>query len=85
VSVDRYTLETRFPGVYAIGDVVAIPLTLGKPLPKAGVFAHGEAEIVAKNITHKITGTGTPQRFNGYGECFIESGDGRAGFGGGNF
>lgn len=29
-------METRFPGVYAIGDVVAIPLTLGKPLPKAG-------------------------------------------------
>jgi sulfide:quinone oxidoreductase len=85
VSVDRYTLETRFPCVYAIGDVVAIPLTLGKPLPKAGVFAHGEAEIVAKNITHAITGKGTPQRFNGYGECFIEIGAGKAGMGGGNF
>jgi len=47
VAVDRYTLETRFPGVYAIGDVVTIPLTLGKPLPKAGVFAHGEGEVVA--------------------------------------
>jgi len=85
VSVDRHTLETRFPGVYAIGDVVAIPLTLGKPLPKAGVFAHAEAEIVAKNIAHAITGQGTPQRFSGYGECFIETGDGKAGWGGGNF
>ena len=85
VSVDRHTLETRFPGVYAIGDVVAIPLTLGKPLPKAGVFAHAEAEIVAKNIARTITGQGTPQRFNGYGECFIEVGDGKAGWGGGNF
>jgi NADH dehydrogenase FAD-containing subunit len=46
------------PFVYAIGDVVAIPLTLDKPLPKAGVFAHGEAEIVAKNIAHGITGRG---------------------------
>jgi sulfide:quinone oxidoreductase len=36
MSVDRHTLETRFPGVYAIGDVVAIPLMLGKPLPKGG-------------------------------------------------
>lgn len=85
VSVDRHTLETRFPGVYAIGDVVAIPLMLGKPLPKAGVFAHAEAEIVAKNIARTITGQGTPQRFEGYGECFIEIGDGKAGWGGGNF
>ncbi len=43
IPVDRHTLETRFPGVYAIGDVVSIPLALGKPLPKAGVFAHGQA------------------------------------------
>ena len=85
VSVDRHTLETRFPCVYAIGDVVAIPLSLGKPLPKAGVFAHGEAEVVAKNITHAIAGKGTLQRFNGHGECFIEVGGGKAGMGGGNF
>ena len=85
VSVDRHTLETRFPGVYAIGDVVAIPLTLGKPLPKAGVFAHGEAEIVAKNIAHRIAGESATERFNGYGACFIETGDGKAGFGGGDF
>lgn len=85
VSVDRHTLETRFPGVYAIGDVVAIPLALGKPLPKAGVFAHGQAEVVARNIAHAIAGEQTAERFNGSGECFIEIGDGKAGWGGGNF
>lgn len=85
VSVDRHTLETRSPRVYAIGDVVAIPLKLGKPLPKAGVFAHGEAEIVAKNIAHVITGAGATEHFDGQGDCFIEIGDGKAGFGGGNF
>jgi sulfide:quinone oxidoreductase len=85
VSVDRHTLETRFPGVYAIGDVVSIPLALGKPLPKAGVFAHGQAEVVARNIAHAITGKGAPQRFTGHGECFIEIGDGKAGMGAGNF
>jgi len=85
VSVDRHSLETRFPRVYAIGDVVAIPLKLGKPLPRAGVFAHGEAEIVANNIAHAITGAGATARFDGQGECFIEIGDGKAGFGGGNF
>ncbi len=85
VSVDRQTLETPFPGVYAIGDVTGIPLAVGKPLPKAGVFAHGEAEIVANNLVHAITGKGKPLQFDGHGECFIETGDGKAGFGSGNF
>ncbi len=85
ISVDRHSLETRFPGVYAIGDVVSIPLALGKPLPKAGVFAHGQAEVVAKNIAAAINGTGKAERFDGHGNCFIEIGDGKAGFGGGDF
>jgi sulfide:quinone oxidoreductase len=85
VAVDRHTLATRVHGVYAIGDVVAIPLSLGKPLPKAGVFAHGEAQVVARNIAHAIAGEPATERFPGDGACFIEIGDGRAGYGGGNF
>lgn len=85
VPVNRQTLETEFPGVYAIGDVAGIPLVTGRPLPKAGVFAHGEAEVVANNIVHAITGAGAPRSFEGHGACFIEIGDGRAGFGSGNF
>lgn len=85
IPVDRGTLETRFPGVYAVGDVTGIPLSMGKPLPKAGVFAHGEAEVVANNITHALTGKGKPAVFNGHGECFSETGDGKAGFGSGDF
>ena len=85
IPVNRDTLETKFPGVYAIGDVTGIPLTIGKPLPKAGVLAHGEAEVVADNIVHAITGKGRPRRFLGGGACFIETGHGRAGFGSGNF
>ncbi len=85
IPVDRHTLETRFERVHAIGDVVSIPLKLGKPLPKAGVFAHGEAEVVARNIARSITGKGKPAAFDGHGECFIETGDGKAGFGRGNF
>ena len=85
VPVDRPTLATKFPGVYAIGDVAGIPLGIGKPLPKAGVFAHGEAEVVAHNIVHAITGAGKPQSYLGHGECFVEIGGGRAGFGSGNF
>ncbi|MBI4512273.1 MAG: NAD(P)/FAD-dependent oxidoreductase [Deltaproteobacteria bacterium] len=85
VPVDRHSMETKFERVYALGDVVAIPLKLGKPLPKAGVFAHGEAEVVAENIARAVTGKGKVAAFDGHGECFIETGEGKAGFGSGNF
>lgn len=85
ISVDRHTLETPFADVYAVGDVVSIPLALGKPLPKAGVFAHAEAEVVAENIAASILGTPSTARFNGHGQCFLEVGEGRAGLGSGNF
>jgi len=85
IPVQRDSLETKFPGVYAIGDVTGIPLSMGRPLPKAGVFAHHQAEVVADNIVHAITGKGAVRRFQGDGACFIETGHGRAGFGSGNF
>ncbi|HEY7727136.1 MAG TPA: FAD/NAD(P)-binding oxidoreductase [Candidatus Eisenbacteria bacterium] len=85
MQVDRHTLATPYEHVFAIGDVVSIPLTMGKPLPKAGVFAHAQAIVVAKNIAREITGRGVAASFGGHGECFVEAGDGRAGFGKGNF
>jgi sulfide:quinone oxidoreductase len=85
IPVDRHTLATKLPGVYAVGDITVIPLKMGRPLPKAGVFAHGQAEVVAHNITRQWTGKGEPRRFEGEGMCFIEAGDGRAGMGRGNF
>lgn len=85
IPVDRHTLKTRFPGVYAIGDVTSIPLAIGKPLPKAGTFAHGQAQLVAHNIACAVTGRGSPRRFDGHGACFLETGGGRAGYGSGDF
>lgn len=85
IAVDRQTLATAFPGVFAIGDVVSIPLKLGKPLPKAGVFAHGQAEVVAANIAAAIAGEPATRRYDGHGGCFIETGGGKAGFGDGDF
>jgi sulfide:quinone oxidoreductase len=78
-------MATRFPNVYALGDVVTIPLALGKPLPKAGVFAHREAVVVAKNISASLRGKAPTERYDGHSECFIEIGDGKAGFGAGDF
>jgi len=85
VSVDRETLATSFEGVYAIGDVTGIPLANGLPLPKAGVFAHGEAEVVARNIAAEINDGETRWAFGGEGSCFLETGYGKAAYVTGNF
>ncbi|MHB2033869.1 MAG: NAD(P)/FAD-dependent oxidoreductase, partial [Gemmatimonadaceae bacterium] len=85
IPVDRHSFETAFPGVFAIGDVTTVPLVMGKPLPKAGVFAHEQAEVVAANIVHAWTGRGARKEFDGHGQCFLEIGDGRAGIGAGDF
>jgi sulfide:quinone oxidoreductase len=85
VRVDPRSMETSFPNVFAIGDMTGIPLRLGKPLPKAGVFAHRQGEAVAKTVAHRLGGRATPENFDGQGECFIEMGGGVAGFARGNF
>ena len=85
VHVDPRTLETAYPGVFAIGDVVTIKLPNGKALPKAGVFAHAEAKAVARRIAASAEGETPEAEFGGKGYCWIELGDGRAGFAGGDF
>lgn len=85
VAVDRHTLKTRFPGVYAVGDCVGIALANGKALPKAGVFAHGQAQAAARNIVEELEGRDPAHRFDGHGQCFVEMGGWIAGRGAGNF
>lgn len=85
VPVNRTTFETAVPAVFAIGDVTTVPLSVGKPLPKAGAFAHAQAEVVSANIANAWTGRGARRAFDGHGQCFVETGDGRAGYGSGNF
>lgn len=85
VPVDAGTLATKIPGVFVIGDLAAIKLASGMMLPKAGVFAHAEATVVAHNIAVEINRTGSPRRFDGHGYCWVETGDGKAAFGSGDF
>ncbi len=85
VPVDKRTLQTSHDRVFAIGDVTAIKLPVGLMLPKAGVFAHAQAEAVAHNIATEITGRGAPESFDGVGYCFVEMGDGVAAYAKGNF
>lgn len=84
IPVDARTLRTRFDGVYAIGDVTTIMLANGKPLPKAGVFAHAEARAVASEIAAAF-GRGAVAPFDGKGYCWVELGGGRAAFAEGDF
>jgi sulfide:quinone oxidoreductase len=85
VHVDPRTLQTDLEDVYAIGDVATVKLPNGKALPKAGVFAHAEAKTVARRIAQTVVGRAPDAVFDGKGYCWIELGDGRAGFAGGNF
>jgi sulfide:quinone oxidoreductase len=78
VEVDRRTLETRFPGVYAIGDVVQISMANGKPLPKAGVFAEAMGIVVAERIAAQFAGEEPTAQFTGEGGCYLEVGEGKA-------
>jgi sulfide:quinone oxidoreductase len=85
IPVNPQTLETKYPGVFAVGDITGIKLANGKALPKAGVFAHFEAEVVADRIADEIQGKSPAKVFKGGGSCFLEVGNGRAGFAFGNF
>lgn len=85
LPVDGMTLKTKYDNVFAIGDVAAISLVSGKPLPRAGVFAHLEAEIVVANIVAEIKGLPTDKVFDGHAFCFLELGYGKAGLASGNF
>jgi len=78
VSVNARTLETQFPGVYGIGDVVQIGLANGKPLPKAGVFAEAMGETVAERIAATFSGHEPEAKFKGEGGCYLEVGTGQA-------
>ncbi len=85
IPVDPHSLGTSWQTVYAIGDSAAVPLANGMMLPKAGVFAHGEALVVAKRIAAQISGHNGVAPFDGWGGCFVETGGGKAAYGSGNF
>jgi sulfide:quinone oxidoreductase len=67
IPVDPLTLETNYPGVYAIGDVTSVGT------PKAGVFAEGQGSVVADRIGSIIKGDGASE-YGGTGICYLEFG-----------
>jgi sulfide:quinone oxidoreductase len=73
VPVDHGNLTTRFPDVYALGDVA------GAPVAKAGVFAEAAAAVVAEDIAARLRGDVLQRRYEGAGSCYIEFGGGLVG------
>ncbi len=73
IPVDPLTLETSFPGVFAIGDVAAVGT------PRAGVFAEGHAAVAAERIAALVRGTTSEAEYAGRGVCYLEFGDDRIG------
>jgi sulfide:quinone oxidoreductase len=67
IPVDRATLQTRFPGVYAIGDVTSVGTA------RAGIFSEGAGKVVAAGIIARHRG-GDTAPYKGDGHCYIEFG-----------
>jgi len=68
IAVDHTTFATKFPGVYAAGDITSAPV------PRVGVIAEGEAGTVAAGIIHQIKGGAPPEPYSGAAQCYIEFG-----------
>jgi len=73
IPVDTKTLKTKYPNVYAIGDVNSVGT------PKAGVFAEGAARTVAAEIIAEARNSEAPAAYRGVGTCYVEFGSNRIG------
>ena len=73
IPVDPLTLQTSFPGVYAVGDVTSVGT------PKAGAFAEGQGAVVANEIIAQHRGRPSPEAYDGHGVCYAEFGHGQVG------
>ena len=73
IPVDPLTLRTQYDDVYAVGDVSSVGT------PKAGVFAEGQAAVVAAQLIARVRGKADPATYDGHGTCYLEFGEGRVG------
>jgi sulfide:quinone oxidoreductase len=69
IPVDPATFATKFPGVFAVGDVTSAPV------PRAGGIAEGEAATVAEVLIAQLTEGVAPPPYDGVAGCYVELGD----------
>ena len=80
IDVDKFSLKTNYENVFAIGDVTEIKVDQMAVIPKAGIFAEGQAKSVSHQIINEITNQSYNEKFDGRGFCFMEIGSKKAGF-----
>jgi sulfide:quinone oxidoreductase len=73
IPVDKYTLKTKFPDVYAFGDVASVGV------PRAGVFSEGQGKVVAAQLIAQHRSQADSARYEGAGVCYLEFGRGQVG------
>jgi sulfide:quinone oxidoreductase len=78
IRVDPSTMRTSFDRVWALGDVVHIPVG-DLAVPKAGAFAEDAAATVAADLLQTIQGEGQVDPFQARGTCYLELGGGEVG------
>ena len=69
IPVDPVTFTTKFPGVFAVGDVTSAPV------PRAGAIAEGEAGTVADVLIAQLNGGPEAEAYAGASACYVELGD----------
>ena len=69
IQVDPDTMRTTYPDVFALGDVAAVGV------PRAGVFAEGQARIVASQLIAEVRNDSADDRYLGQGACYVEMGN----------
>jgi sulfide:quinone oxidoreductase len=69
IPVNPLTLETNFADVFAVGDVTSVGT------PKAGVFAEGQASVVADQLIARLRGDTSATTYDGGGICYLEFGN----------
>jgi len=74
IPVNPHSLATRHEDVFAIGDITSIETPHGHApyLPKAGVFAQSQAEVVANNLAVSLTKKGALKQWGGEGSCYLQ-------------
>jgi sulfide:quinone oxidoreductase len=82
IPVNPHNLATRHEDVFAIGDIASIETPHGHApyLPKAGVFAQGQGEVLANNLAVSITKKGEMRQWSGEGSCYLQVGKSESAF-----
>ena len=60
--------------------MIEIKVNQNVSIPKAGIFAEGQAKVVCQQIIDDIKNQSSNPKFDGKGFCFMEIGDNKAGY-----